>query len=250
MDTIGTIKTTPPSVSAACRWFIPGMQDVASGVPVDKSGNARNLSIGASTTDAAIWANAGFITATQATASDKGVAETAGRLAWDGSQGQSLLLAFQVKGSAPAAQARGIGDRSSGNGLAFDISTGGLAQLALRDGITSYTSGFGSVVLFDGAAHTVVLYIDGIGKTATCWVDGTILSQLSAANVAGSLVGTTVSAAAFGYGHDGAPAGSYTLGSQWRNMHAYVKAGAISNAAALAARLTRDPFKPLSTTEL
>ena len=250
MDTIGQIRTTPPSVSSACRWFIPGMQDATSGVPLDRSGLANKAVIGANTTDAAIWANAGFITVSDATAQDKGVALAAAKLAWSGNAGNSLLIAAQVKGAAPASTKRFLGDRSSGNGIGFEADATGKIQLVLRDGTTSYTSGFGSVALLDSSIHTLVLYVDGVGKTATAWLDGTILSQLSAANVAGSLVNSTVSASPFGYGHDGAPATTYTVASQWRNMHAYVKAGAIANAAQLAARLTRDPYKPLSSGEL
>ncbi len=250
MDTIGTIKTTPPSVSSSCRWFIPAMQNVASGVPADRSGNNNNAVIGANTTDAAIWANSGFVTVTDATAQDKAIALAVGTLGWDGSQGQSLLAAFQVKAAAPASTKRIFGNRSSGNGIGFEADNTGKIQMVLRDGITSYVSGFGSVALFDNALHTVVLYVDGIGKAATAWLDGAILSQLSAANVAGSLVGTTISANPFGYGHDGNPSGTYSVASQWRNLHAYVKAGSIANAAQLAARLTRDPFKPLSAAEL
>lgn len=251
MDTIGTIKTTPPSVSSACRWFLPCMQDVGSGVPLDRSGNSRNAAIGSATTDAAVWANAGFATTTTSTNTDKALSQAAGRLAWDGSQGQSLLLAAQIKMAAPAAEAWTIGDRASGNGLVLSINTSGQPQLLLRDGITSYTSGFSTnVVIADGSLHSVVLYIDGVLKTATLWVDGVIGATLNAANVAGSLAGSTVSSLPFGYGHGGNPTSGGSIAAQLRNLHAYVKSGSITGAAALAARLLRDPFKPLSVAEL
>lgn len=250
MDTIGTIKTSVSAVSSALRWFVPAMQDAGSGAPQDKSGNSYNLTIGANTADATIWAASGYVTATDATAQDKGLSQPAGRLAWAGNAGQSLLLVAQIKAPAPVSTRRFLGDRSSGYGIGFEADSTGKIQMVLRDGTTSYTSGFGSVAVLDNTLHTLILYVDGVTKTATAWVDGTVLSQLNAANVAGSLVNSVVSANPFGYGHDGAPTGGYTVGSGWRNLHAYVYSGSIANITNLVARLQKDPFKPLTAAEL
>ena len=250
MDTIGTIKTSVTNVSSFCRWFVPAMQDVTSGAPKDYSGRANNLSIGANTNDATIWASAGFVTCTDATSQDKTVYQPSGKLNWQGNAGNSLLLVAQLKIPTPASTKRFFGDRSSGNGIGFEADNTGKIQLVLRDGITSYTSGFGTVAVCDGNLHTVILYVDGIGKTASCWVDGTLLSQLTSANVATSLVGSTISTNPFGYGSDGAPTGGFTVGSQWRNLHAYVYPYAIQNITNLVTRLNKDPFKPLTSLEL
>lgn len=250
MDTIGTIKTSVSAVSTALRWFVPAMQDAGSGTPKDRSGNSYDLTIGANTADATIWAAAGYVTATDATNQDKGLSQPAGRLAWAGNTGQSLLVVAQIKAPAPASTKRFLGDRSSGNGIGFEADSTGKIQMVLRDGTTSYTSGFGSVAVLDNTLHTLILYVDGVTKTATAWVDGTVLSQLNAANVAVSLVNSVVSANPFGYGHDGAPTGGYTVGSGWRNLHAYVYSGSIANITNLVARLQKDPFKPLTAAEL
>ncbi len=248
---IGSIKITPVDFSGSCVWFIPAMQDAGSGAAQDRCPLANNAVLGVSTTDAAVWGAPGFASSALAAALDKGVSIPAGALGWNLSAGESLLLAFQCKAAAPAVESWVLGDRSSGQGILMSINTSGQPQLMVRDGISGFTSGYATnATVFDGVLHTVVIYIDGVLKTATAWTDGVAWSTVNSTPVASSPSGSTISSKPFGFGHAGTPTSNGCVAAAWRNLHAYVKAASIANIAALAARLLRDPYKPLSSREL
>lgn len=246
--TIGTIKTRPTSISKFCRWYVPCLQDVGSGSPSSISQDLPNMLIGAATSDASIWSNSGFVTSTSGVAQDKGVSFPSTVLNWDGCKGQSLLYFFQVQGTDPGAGSRISGNRRGGIGISFQSDGTGKISFLMRDNLTSVQYGpYGPV--FDGATHSVCVYIDGVLKKISIWIDG-VITSISGADISANLVGTTNSDLPFGFGHDGNPAASSTFAMKFRNLHAYVKPAVIPNIDALVARLQKNPFVPLSETEL
>lgn len=222
------------------RFFIKAAQPVGSGNALDISGNGANAAIDAGTTDAAVWASAGFMTATGAAPGvGKGLtipaAASKSPLNWDFSKGQSLLLAMQVNFPAlPAGSAwrQFSGDLTSvGGGISVLVGeaslAGGAGRLAVRvrdaaGNNNVYTPTAAAPLLVAGQTHTVVAWIDGKSRSLSVYVDGTVSGFQSAQSLS-AIVGSTVSNAGFNFGYygDGA-ASSGTTGAKFANVHALV----------------------------
>lgn len=221
------------------RFFIKAAQPVGSGNAADLSGKGANATIDAGTTDAAVWANAGFMTSTGAVpGAGKGltVAAVASKspLNWDLSRGQSLLLAMQVNFPAlptGSASRQFSGDLTSIGGVSVLVGeaslAGGAGRLAVRVRDSSgnnntYMPTIAAPLLVAGQTHNVVVWIDGTAKTMTVYVDG-VASGFQSAQSLASLVGATVANAGFNFGYygDGAAA-SGTTNAKFANVHALV----------------------------
>ncbi len=220
------------------RFFICAAQPAGSGNALDISGKSANAVIDAGTSDAAVWANAGYMTTTGAVPGvGKGLtippaAALKSPLDWDLSKGQSLLIAMQVNFPAlpsGAASRQFCGDLTSLGGISLLVGeaslAGGAGRLAarIRDAAgvnNTYVPTIAAPLLVAGQTHTVVIWIDGTAKTLTVYVDG-VASGFQTAQSLSSLTGATQSNAGFNFGYygDGA-ASSGTTGAKFANVHA------------------------------
>jgi len=170
------------------RFLIPGRQFVTSGAPLDYSGNSANGVLLAGLSDAAAWANAGYLTT--AAGANAGVripkASTEFNLGT-----QSIIFACLLNKAAPAGSdvIFAVGDAATSQGCYLSARTSG----KLRPIINTTGSTGGSAVtgladsaatFCDATAHAVLMAIDATTKNIYLYRDG-VLSDTYANAFAG-----------------------------------------------------------------
>jgi len=253
-STLGPIKK--PTFAAECRFFIPGRQPVGSGGPQDISGAGNHAIVQPNQTDAALWASAGAIATGVGTAGvAKGFTIPAAGWDWDAGNGDSFILAFQVRRPAglPTAGLRVVGDAPSGTtkGLVIGIDTTGKLQPRLSDDAAhSYLAGSSNTVVVATVAwHTVVLMFDTYLKLHRIYIDamsnfvstGTPSLGLAGANTNGG------PSQLLTFGSTDSTGGIGTIDMQFRNLQAYVYKGSALpvNWYQLIKGMLENPFMPM-----
>lgn len=247
------IKKATPATGYFGLWR--GMQDSTDGRTsiVDGSGNGRHLLVGAGGTySAVVGTNSGYATIVGAASpTDKSLA-TSDVLTWDMYTGQTLIGAATIKAANPATtawvfNARGATGDVKGCGLAVDGS--GKPIVYVRDTGTTFATTAPTEVVADSTDHQIIWVIDGTGKKAYIWRDGTAVSNTGQAitATAGSTQGD--GPARFGGAGDFAAASQPTWVSGanllLRDMHLIVLPYMPNNITDVVAELARNPHRPL-----
>lgn len=243
--------------SAAYLWRVPAKQALGSGVPLDVSGNGKNLTLGAANSDALAWANPGDMTTTQLGSTDGGFTipgTGAGRaVPWDANSGRVLILCGEVN-SAGAFGPSIMGDRTLSPGMNLAIATannadgvaGGLV-INLQDNAShTYTSGPLRQVANGSSKVSYFVVLNAITKTASAWVGGKA-QTLTGGGDFSALTGTMVSFWPWGFGHAGNPSTSGTGATKQRNVSALLLPAGVQppDVAKLAAYFSNCPDRVL-----
>lgn len=257
----GVINTTP-ILPTEYKFFIPAAQPLGSGIALDLSGKNNNALIDAGTSDAAVWANSGFMTTTAAVpGTGKGltIQKVSGNspLGWSLSAGQSLILSMQINfPTLPTGSLsrQFVGDVSSLGGVALVVGetslAGGAGRLAVRvrdsAGVNNtYVPTSAAPLLIAGQTHTVVVYIDGVNKTTTLWLDG-VASSFQNNQSLSSLSGNTLSNTAFNFGYYGDLSGtSGTTNVKFASVQALVFNKVPTNIQKIVQHLVINPKNPI-----
>ena len=256
----GVIKPTP-ILTNEYKLYIPAAQPVSSGNAIDLSGNNNIAVIDSGTTDAAVWANAGFITTTLAApGAGKGLTiqkvSNNSPLQWNMQNGQSLLLAFKLNiPTLPTGSASRqiIGDLSTVGGLSIVVGeaslAGGAGRLSVRVRDASvnntYAPTSSAPQLVANTTHSVLVWINGVSKQLTVYVDG-VVSGMQNSQSLSSITGSTVSNAGFNFGYYGDLAAiSGTTGIKVSNVHALVFNTVPNNISSLLSHLILNGSRPI-----
>lgn len=238
-----SVRLGGSGVSKYYKFFIPGQQFIGSGDANDRSGNSANAARLASLTDAAAWANPGYITT--GAGANFGAAVALAKVGFDlGSQ--SIIVSARIKKAAPVGNENifGCGDSASAQGfyISMRAAAGGVSKVrpvintsgGVVAGLADSTATFGEAAATD---HVLTLAIDGITKNIYLYCDGS-LSNTYAAAFSG---GTTLSAA-FGFGSQQGNAGAVSVACQFSGMHLLVMDGPLpTNHGLIAQRLAAQP---------
>ncbi len=240
------------SPSQYYKFFIPGQQFIGSGDAKDKSGNAADATRLASLTDAAAWANPGYVTT--GAGANAGLTIPAAKFAFD-LDGQSVILSFRLKKSAPVGAEAfiGCGDAGSAQGfyLSMRAASGGVSKIrpilntsgGVVSGLADSLATFGEASATD---HVVTLAIDGVTKGVFLFCDGTLSNSYSSA-----FTGGTSTATPFGFGASNGSAGATSVAGQFSGVHFLVIPGGLPiNTALVAQRLASMPHTHLTDQDL
>lgn len=202
-----------------CRLWIPGMQPVGSGAPVDRSTFARPGTLKPGLTDARAWRNAGYLTTEDSAAgTDGAVSYPAACFDWDALNGDSFILAFTAqRPSAPTAEKDLLGNTGAASrGFKLRLSTAGSIKASISDGTTTIT-GSGSASICDGNDWNCAIWWDSQTRELVSITNGT-------ENVANAytVTGSTLSAADFHIGNSGNASSNGALAVRFRNLQLYV----------------------------
>jgi len=201
--------------SRAYKVFLPC--DNGSGLALSRLGGPNHMFAGAG--NSTMWANPGAVTSTAASAGTDGALHlNKHAVDWfqDAVTPRWGILAFEIKGAAPGAATRIIGN-SSGSNAGWGIAANTNGTLAMRyssgDG-NNKTGGDNVIVALDGTNwHKVFVVLDSVNRAMWMWCDRGRHSQLSLVDVSTA----TRSTQDFTFGNTGS--GAATLSLQFRNIH-------------------------------
>lgn len=249
------IKKHP--VSPRCYGFWPGMQDATDGntTILDKSGNGRNLTIGANGTYAAVTATSKYSSIVGSANSQDKALTNAEVIQYDIAAGQSIILAFTINTDVPGAQCTICGFRGATGdikGVAVKVDAAGKPIVSVRDTGITFNTTVPTDVITDSTDRVIVVAIDGTGKKIWGWNNGTLWSNM-ASGISGFGSGSTQPDGPLVFGGDGefSAAGvptwvtGHTL--KIRNMAIYKMTSWPTNIAGIVSELTRNPHRPLSS---
>lgn len=231
--------------------FIPGKQAAGSGSAVDQVG-AKNLAIGAGTSDGAVWANAGFMTTTDAVGgTSKGLVGTA--LPSANFKADSVVLAMTMRGIASAASASSkwfSTGPATGGGLQLRMGgtvTNGKFRLAVyANGSLGALSADSAITLFDDTVKNLMITTDSTAWVARVYINGVYDSGIGDLSLSGlNAAAGTAGAITVGTSQD--PASDGTRPIRCADIHYLVWPGVAlpSNIAALVARHNARPWQQL-----
>jgi len=230
------------------KFFIPGQQFIGSGDAKDKSGNAADATRLASLTDAAAWANPGYITS--GAGANFGLTIPVAKFSFDLAS-QSVILSFRLKKVGPVGSESiiGCGDAAAAQGfyLSMRAASGSVSKIrpilntsgGVVSGLADSLATFGEAAATD---HVVTLAIDGITKGVFLYCDGTLSNSYTAA-----FTGGTTIANAFGIGSNTGNVGATSVAGQFSGIHFLVFDGVLpANIGIIAQKLSANPHVPLS----
>lgn len=257
MNTLTPITHKRSTASAALRFLIHGVQPTGALVATDLSGNGNHGAIypgtagatsgfaSAAAADAAMFANAGWITSTANSLTDGGATVGgSGASAVGGFNlyaGESFILLATVNMAYPGYGTSVVGNNTNTSGVTLGASStnsGGFG-VAIRDNSGNvYDAGLKPTLkLADGNTHKVVCYVNGnssaIGDTGG-WrmrvgFDGVEQTLADVGygvgvyrNTGAGVTGSTLPSYGFGIGHCGNPGTSGTAPARIRDVHLYV----------------------------
>ncbi len=246
-----TLKTSSPSKGV--RFHIGGIQAAASGGPRDISLAGNHPTINGGTTDAAICANAGWITT--AAIDNQGANANGGGLTVGGSganavggfnlydEASFIFVATVVANSAnynmgfignssggtpglSIGQAGNSGGNQGGMSIALRDNSGNVYNPSVEAQFQLASGGLKKIVVLANGNKTAIEAVDTAVRTMRIFGESANggMSELTLAN-AGSLaavINSTLPSYGFGFGHTGQPAASGTFGSRQRHMGLYV----------------------------
>ena len=165
----------------------------------DISGALAHAQFAAGLTKAIAWANPGFATAGTA-ANDQGFILPV--LGFDYAAGESLILIWKGRGTAPASTKVFLGDTSASGtqGFAVRVDATGKIQSFLSDGVGTFTDVSTNVLVEAGITHTYALAIDGVARKYEQHEDGVVVRSLIALGAGGSINCKTARAVTLGSG--------------------------------------------------
>ena len=239
-------------VSSKYKFFIPGQQFIGSGDAKDKSGNGADATRLASLTDAAAWANPGYITS--GAGANAGLTIPAAKFAFDLAS-QSIIFSVRLKKAGPVGSESilGCGDGGSVNGFYISMRAASSSVSKVRPivntsggvvaGLADSLATFGEAAATD---HVLTLAIDGITKGVFLYCDGTLSNSYTSA-----FTGGTAITAAFGIGANHGNVGATSVAGQFSGIHMLVMDGGLPvNVGIIAQKLASQPHSPLTDKDL
>lgn len=236
------------TIDPTCMFYIPGRQFVSSGNAKDLSGNGADAVIGAGTTDAEVWANAGYITSKATTGAPVGkLGIPQAKSVFDLSN-DAVLFAANLNLAAPGANSAFIGPGSAGAGIyGFTVSarTSGKLLFIINTPSGSVATAETAAIYCDSTPHHLLVGFDPITGEVKAYCDG-ILSNAFAANTFGRS-GVANPTQAFALGGATGVSGN-AIAAKFSGVQLYKKAGAglPSNLNLIAARMAAQPNGYLS----
>lgn len=231
------------------RFLIPGRQFVTSGVPRDYSGNSANGVFLASLSDAAAWANSGYLTT--AVGANAGVRIPKSQTEFNLGT-QSIIFACLMNKPVPAGAdvLFAVGDSAASQGCYLSVRTNGklrpIINTAGSVGGSAVTGLADSAAVFcDSTPHAVLLAIDAVTKNVYLYRDGSLSDTYASA-----YAGDTASRSTDFY--IGVNAGGTSFeASKIGGIHFMVFDGGLpTNVLEIAARHASMPYQPISEMDI
>ena len=271
MGRIGSIHYSPPTPPATSqgwrgrggvnsifqpsskyKFFIPGQQFIGSGNAKDKTSNGADASLMASLTDAAAWANPGYITTSAGV--NLGLNIPVAKFQFDLAT-QSVIFSCRLKKAGPvgAEAFMGCGDASTSQGfyLSMRAASGSVSKVrpilnttgGLVSGLADSTATFGEAAATD---HVLTLAIDAVTKSVYLYCDGTLSNSYASAYTGGTTITTL-----FGIGGQFGNAGATMVAGQWSGIHFLSWTGGLPlNIGLIAQKLAATPHMYLTDSDL
>lgn len=209
--------TVKQAIASAYKFFLPGSQFVGSGNAKDLSGNNADATIDSGTTDAAVWANKGYITTAAAT--NGGLYVPAAKATYNLAT-QSLILAFVMNDASAAPTNYLFGNGNGGSdGIFINADSAKLNLQICTNGGSITTSGPTAATVRDGTDHAVLVALNAVTKSASVYVDG-ILSN----TFANAFSGTTAPTLNF---YIGSVPGQAAFAAKFNGIHLLTFTGAL-----------------------
>ena len=234
------------------KFFIPAQQFIGSGSAKDKTSNGADASLMASLTDAAAWANPGYVTTGAGV--NLGLNIPINKFQFDLAT-QSVLLSFRIKKAAPVGNESiiGCGDTSTAQGfyLSMRAASGSVSKIrpvlntsgGVVSGLADSTATFGEASATD---HVVTLAIDAVTKGVFLYCDGTLSNSYAAVYTGGTTVTTL-----FGIGGQFGNAGATMVAGQFSGIHFLSWTGGLPlNMGIIAQKLAATPHLYLTDSDL
>lgn len=166
--------------------FIPGQQFVTSGSAKDKSGQGADAAINGAYTDAAAWANTGYITTGAGANLSLAIANAKAQF---NLASESVIFSAVVNKAAPAATEVIFGNADTGTVRGFYLTarSNGTVRIALTtDTGAQLIATDSAAILFDGTDHVLTVAIDGPSKAVYFYRDGALLNTFTSAFTGGT----------------------------------------------------------------
>lgn len=166
--------------SSQYKFMFPGRQYVGSGHARDVSGNGAEATINSAYTDAAAWANPGYITIGAGTSLNLLVDKSLVQFALSA---QSILFSLRMNKAAPAGTEYlcGCGQGAS-QGFYISVLSTGKVQVSVVTSIGLQGMGTPSSAVFaDGTDHVLTFLLDSLSKRLILYIDGVISDVLQSA---------------------------------------------------------------------
>ena len=236
--------------STKYKFWLPGVQAVASGDVVDRSGNINDFTLGGGTiADSDVWANPGYFSSIAGV--DNGVISGLGIAPFDLVAGDSIILAFWINAALPASSAVHIGEaaNSANNGILITPRTDGKMSISIADGLANTLVGIGNSIFIDSSDHHFVFALDGATKTAYLWNDAVIVAWQSPSDLTTITGDTKNTTKQWNFGSNKLTGTSIAM--QFRDAHHLVfpAQGLPTNMTDIVNKLKSSPFYPLQDSD-
>lgn len=238
---IGSNKAVVPSTGYLL--YYPAMQPVADGTTItDRSGKANHGTFEAGLTAANAWATAGYFTTAASAAAQYGMIGNSIVSTWNFAT-ECLVVAFRGKFVAPASSLSIWGSSIKGPRIRAFVTSNILDVALIHDSGTIFGAS-STIVVCDGAEHSVCLFISKSNDRMYMFVDGVYRTEASLA------AATAITFAGSDVWNIGRAANLAGLTTQFHGIHIAKKTGALpADYVGIAKRLHDAPFIPMSQTE-
>ena len=217
----------------------------------DISGALAHAQFAASLTKAIAWANAGFATAGTA-ANNQGFILPV--LGFDYAAGESLILIWKGRGTAPASTKVFLGDTSASGtqGFAVRVDSAGKLQMFLSNGSGTFGDPTTNALMEAGTTHTYALAIDGVAHKFEQHEDGVVVRPLIKLGAGASIDCKTARAVTLGSGEQPTMFSGNAVAVQTQSLvilRGRTGLGLPTNYRALMQRLAATPDRLVSQTD-
>lgn len=205
------------NISTAYKAFLPCAQPIAAGGAIDRSGQGNDASDqGATLSDAAMWAVAGYASSINGDDSGFGIPNTVSL--WNLAAGESLVFMVEVDMPIPIADGV-LGNFKTGTqgaGLRWVANSADSINVTVKDVDNNVSANAIASGVLDGTPHKVIVTIDAITKALTVYVDAISGATGTVSNITGA---TAPSDYPFNFGNDGDTAVGKTYDGSFRDIH-------------------------------
>lgn len=243
-DVVGGGGAAPMTNNYRLRCII-GRQ---AGVLVDSGGRGFN-GLAAAGNDV-MWGTRGYVSSkTTAAGTDGAIKFSPQMFDWEfgGSAPQSLILSMRVKGAAPAAATRWMGNcgLTTDKGLGLVATAGGLVGVRIGDGSANFSSPDTGRVVFDSSEHYLFIAVDAVTRVVSLYVDDEDIPAASTATTAGTTYNATNT---FNIGNAAAFSANATMAVQVADLQIITVVGALpANISEIRKILQADPAAEIGT---
>lgn len=218
------------------------------GVVVDSGGRGFN-GLAAAGNDV-MWGTRGYFSSKATAAGTDGAIKFSPQMFdWEfgGSAPQSLILSMRVKGAAPAAATRWLGNcgLATDKGLGLVATTGGLVGARIGDGSANFSSPDTGRVVFDNTEHYLFISVDALTRVVSLYVDDEDIPAAATATTTGTTYNATNT---FNIGNAAAFSANATMAVQVADLQIITVVGALpANISEIRKILQADPAAEIGT---